>query len=306
MGLLVVAAPAATGQPILRTVGQPEVLVLANDGPLQHPRWSPEGSRLAFTSERYEGLWIADDDGGNVVQVSDEPSAGFGFTWSPDGTAILARVARYDGPRRSDAVKLFDVERAETRLLTDFRSNMPVLPIWTNDGAHVLLPMEQSLAVLPAYTTAAKAPSADPVFVIRGDQVATARADTEDSSVILSIPEGQPINLVQSPDGSRAAFEIVGDNLFVVSADGSVVDLGRGYRPQWSPDGEWIVYQVTEDDGYEITASDLYAGRIDGSATVRLTDTSEALEMNPSWSPDGARIAFDDRGVIYQIQVSYQ
>ncbi len=303
---LALLVPRATGQTSLRTVGEPEVLVSANDRTLQQPRWSPDGSRLAFTSERYEGLWVADSDGRNAVQVSDDPATGFGFTWSPDGSAIVARVARYDGPRRSDAVKLFDVGSADARLLTEYRNDMPVLPAWTGDGAHVLLPQRQSLEVLPAVTTAAKAPSADPVFVIRDDRVATVSPADESVGILLSVPAGRPINLAQSPDGRRAAFEMVGGNLFVTSTDGSVIDLGRGHRPQWSPDSEWVVYQVTEDDGHVITASDLYASRVDGSATVRLTDTSEAFEMNPSWSPDGSRIAFDDRGVIYQIQVSYQ
>ncbi len=61
----------------------------------------------------------------------------------------------------------------------------------------------------------------------------------------------------------------------------------------------------TEDDGHSITASDLYAARADGSASVRLTDTPDALEMNPSWSPEGSRIAFDDRGALYEIRVAY-
>ena len=296
----------ASGQASLYVSGAPVEIVDDGEQPFQRPRWSPDGSRIAFTGPRYVGLWVADVDGRNVRQITDERAAGFGFTWSPDGSALLARVAQYEGRRRSDAVKVFDVERADGRLLTEYRAHMPVLPVWTLDGAHVVLVDGDRTRVLVAAASPGKTASEEPIFITRGEGIATVIPFDETVPYLTSVPAGQPINLVQSPDGRRAAFEIVGGNLLVVSVDGFTLDLGRGHRPQWSPDGEWIVYQSTEDDGHVVTASDLYAARVDGSSTVRLTETPDALEMNPSWSPDGTRIAYDDRGSLFQIQVSYR
>lgn len=58
------------------------------------PRWSPDGRKIAFTSDRSgtENVWMMDADGSNVRPVSREANR---FTnspaWSPDGQWIVAR-----------------------------------------------------------------------------------------------------------------------------------------------------------------------------------------------------------------------
>ena len=62
---------------------------------------------------------------------------------------------------------------------------------------------------------------------------------------------------------------------------------------------------ITEDDGYRFTQSDIYTIKIDGSDKTNLTNTNDILEMNPSWSPEGNRIVFDNynEGSIYVVEV---
>jgi Tol biopolymer transport system component len=159
--------------------------------------------------------------------------------------------------------------------------------------------------VLVARPGSAKSVSSTPVVVLRGDRLSAANPANETLVDLEGTPPGQPLNVEPSPDGRRVAFEVLGGNLFVISIDGAApVDLGSGHRPQWSPDGEWVVFMKTEDDGHVTTASDLFAARADGSSMVRLTASPDALEMNPSWSPDGRRIAFDEGGAIYVMRVS--
>ena len=70
--------------------GRAGQLMLSNASDI-HPRWSPDGSRLAFSSNRtgrYE-IWTVAADGSDARQVTDGPGEKTWPTWSPDGTRIL-------------------------------------------------------------------------------------------------------------------------------------------------------------------------------------------------------------------------
>jgi dipeptidyl aminopeptidase/acylaminoacyl peptidase len=69
----------------------------------------------------------------------------------------------------------------------------------------------------------------------------------------------------------------------------SIKDVGA---PQWSPDGKWIAFTVSEwnrkDDRRD---SHVYVISSSGGAPVKLTN-GERGESQPRWSPDSTRIAF--------------
>lgn len=304
LGVALGPTPAATAQS-LRTAGPPVPLVADGTAAVM-PHWSPDGTRLAFTRAGYHGLWVVEADGGSARQLTDWAAAGFGFSWSPDGGALLARPALFDGPRRLNAVAVIDVATGEASLLTDWRPRMPTLPQWTAADRVVLdgRPTPEAFALDRAPSTM-RADGSTGQLAVFVREAGLAVASPESAPRLIA--EGAVLNPAVSPDGSLIAYEEMGGGLVVVRADGTGrVDLGAGHRPAWSPDGRWIVFMTTEDDGHVYTAADLVAARPDGSARVRLTDTPGRLEMNPSWSPDGGRIAYDDPsdGALYVLPVT--
>ena len=92
-----------------------------------------------------------------------------------------------------------------------------------------------------------------------------------------------------SPDGQKIVFARSGD-IYLMNADGSdpaqLTGAGSDNAPAWSPDGQKIVFQSHRDGNDEI-----YVMNADGSDQTRLTNYP-GRDDNPSWSPDGDQIAF--------------
>jgi len=103
-----------------------------------------------------------------------------------------------------------------------------------------------------------------------------------------------------SPDGSALAIEGLATGIRIHDvATGRSTPVGRGNHPAWLPGSTGIVYDMTEDDGAEVTAGDLWVfDRTSGRAT-RLTATPDLVETWPAVSADGARIGFEAGGAVY-------
>lgn len=83
-----------------------------------HPRFSPDGKRIAFISDRagQANLWIMNADGSDVKPVFLDPvSRMVSPAWMPDGSAILAvrEFPTYSMHRRSARIWRFPVDRPE-------------------------------------------------------------------------------------------------------------------------------------------------------------------------------------------------
>lgn len=98
--------------------------------------------------------------------------------------------------------------------------------------------------------------------------------------------------------GSKSLFNI--DEVFLVNRDGSnhqkingdTAGLVEVVRPQWSPDGRYIVQEVT-DKGSEFTrALNIFDTTIVGPNSRRLIINSIGQIRNVAWSPESNRLGF--------------
>jgi dipeptidyl aminopeptidase/acylaminoacyl peptidase len=72
--------------------GTSAVQMTNGEGSESSPRWSPEGSRIAFLTQRGENdnaqIYLIPNDGGEALALTDHPTSPSGIQWSPDGAWI--------------------------------------------------------------------------------------------------------------------------------------------------------------------------------------------------------------------------
>ncbi len=291
-----------------QSIGEPKLILSGEDKFLSSPKFSPDGNYLAFTQDNYTGIQVLNISSGQVKIITDEP-AGFGFSWSPDSKYILTRTAKFKNNKRTDAVKTFNVRTNESTIISDYQSNLNSLPQWSGNGKYVVIAQKNELkkTIVRGFENERDELIRDETtLILDGTRLAICNADNQ-LKYITPIKDAEYLNLALSPDKSMAAFEVYGGNLYVMKANGNgLTDLGKGERPAWSPDGKYIAYTITTDDGHKYISSEIYKVKSDGTEKLQITNTSDILEMNPCWSPDGKKIVFNDvkSGAIYSIELS--
>jgi Tol biopolymer transport system component len=272
-----------------------------------NPTFSPDGSKIAYTKAGYKGIWIYNLANKSVKQISDEQSAGFGYKWSSDSESILSRVAKYEGMKRYNAVKIFNVATNQVQQLTEYKTRMPYLPEWADQDTKVILPSKEGFEIFnTGKLNKSTNNTAGAVAFSIYDKIFTKDLQTNLEKSLKPIADAQIINLINSPDGNKVAFEVMGGDMYSMNIDGTnLTNLGKGNRPKWSSDSKKIIYMIAEDNGDNFTASDIYTINSDGTQKKNITNTPDEIEMNPCFSPDGKSFVFDEYndGSIYLMNV---
>ena len=99
----------------------------------RQPTWSPDGSQIAFSSDRtgLRQIFIMDADGGHVHQLVVTEDAATFPAWSPDGSQIAFQA----GQENNRQIFISDLEGNLQQVTDDSADNL--FPRWSTDGAHL-------------------------------------------------------------------------------------------------------------------------------------------------------------------------
>jgi dipeptidyl aminopeptidase/acylaminoacyl peptidase len=253
------------------------------------PRWSPDGTRLAFLSDREGGkaqIYVIGITGGEARRLTAIPQGAGAPVWSPDGTRLVTvvRTSGEDGGSQRDQSKT-PPARLITRL--KYRAN----------GEGLIYDRRRHL------------------FIVDGVTGATGQLTDGDWD------DTQP---AWSPDGRRLAFVSArhadrdhdrAEDIFVVdAAEGEPTRLTPGggacALPAWSPDGQAIAYLGYADAEDAPRNSRLWlvptAGGMPRCLTIGLDRHLEIADTAaPIWLTDSTAllVGVEDRGTVGVIQV---
>jgi dipeptidyl aminopeptidase/acylaminoacyl peptidase len=296
------------------------------------PKWSPDGQWIAFSLPKSEGIGRVRPDGSELRILTREPRSGYRFAWSPDGSQIAYRVLRPEaGPRRYSirAIDLAGNPIAESEVLPDLQPPQweggPGGTRWVaHDGKRRIEGQWNSISGSP------RASAATPPLVLPRE--GGVWIDFGNGAPGRKLTEGPAIRPAWDRSGRRVLFDAT-DRILAASTDEAEPArlLCVGQHPAWSPDGEWVLFQITRDHSHapgddrqhspdmlphlhndktnhQIVDSELWVIHRDGTQRHQLTNTPDVLESDPDWSVDGKSIVCRDErtGRLRILEVSRQ
>lgn len=261
------------------------------------PRWSPDGTRLAFVSNRSGSnqLWVLHRQGGEAHQLTKIKGDCSNPVWSPDGR-YLAFVAKLP----PEGIKPEAKDEEEKDLFKKFNKDVKVITrLWYKlDGVGYFDEKRSHICVIPVSPEGT--PAGEPRQLTSGD------FDHKDPAWS---PDGRYLAFVANrrPD---ADWHPATADLHIIPVEGGEIRTLTSSNlaaaaPAWSPDGRTIAFIANdpEESGYD--NPEIYLVLVEGGQPRCLTYhldrawANEAISdlLGPAgaaltWSPDGQSLYY--------------
>jgi dipeptidyl aminopeptidase/acylaminoacyl peptidase len=293
------------------TGGTERILIKDQDG--DRPRWSPDGKRFAFVSNKDGGsqVWVADfdDAAGAVTGVSKLTSiateAG-GELWAPDGKNILFVSNVYPGcsDEGCNALKLKQTATSTVKAMTYTRLLFRHMFVYS-DGrrSHIFVtPVDACFGAPPSGCTTRDLTPGDfdsPVVSFYGQDNYAFSPDGRE----ICYASNHDKNEANSTNNDLWIVPVGGGAAKDITADNPASDL----IPLYSPDGRYIAYIGQQRPGYESDLSRLILYDRRTKEKKPLTDKFDRWVGTFLWAPDSRTVYFaaEDKGEqpIYRVAV---
>jgi len=255
---------------IVPVAGGPPRTIVSSGAEHWQPGWSPDGSQVAFLSNRSGNVdaWVVDTAGGEPRQVSDWPTDEFNAEWTSDGSGLYVTSLR-DADPLSD-LWVFPLDGGEPRRLTTLGTLQGVLQS----------PVTADLFVMTFGGREGR-------WVLSRLRPDGSLETLWDRSNVMSIwsrgvtPTGDAILIdVQTESGglSSVLIPLRGGEARQFLAEGET-------GSDWSADGTQLLYTIGA------TSPDIAVRSLRDSSTRRLTQTPDG-EFNVRWTADGEHVVF--------------
>jgi dipeptidyl aminopeptidase/acylaminoacyl peptidase len=294
--------------------GEPRRLTNSPGKKDRHPRWSPDGEKVLFESNRSGTmqLWVIDVGGGEARQLTDISTGAESAQWSPDGNSIAFLSSVYpefsDKPfKESDAANKKKLEEVEK---SPVKARVATKLFWRHWDSYVE-DRRQHLFVIPFTTDK----STDPRDLTPGDRDAAPTSDTFSIGDDFTwSPDGQYL-LFTAPPAEDESWSTNYEICRVAAKGGKVETLTEANKaadtgPRFSPDGKKLAYRAQSRPGFEADRWQLMVVDCDASGGFKGKPRSVSADFDgspevPVWSADGKSLFFtadaEARQPIFQI-----
>lgn len=240
---------------LMNTDGSGQMRLTYNSSNDDNPRWSPNGAKILFQSDRdnpatgYPDIYVMNADGSGQTRLTSDANDDSAPVWSPNGAKVAFQSAR-NGVNYQ--IYVMNADGSGQVNISNSTAN-DAQPSWSPDGTKIAFASDRDQAGFSS------------IYVMNANGSSQTRLTFSGSG----FRDEQP---AWSPNGMKLAFTSTRDSTVVT-------------WQETDDDGAILVRTKV------ISNKEIYLMNAGGTSQIRLTNDL-SNDDSPAWSPDGTKIIF--------------